>query len=207
MIEDYFANLNRHIHVSRETYDKLQKYHDLLIKWQAKINLVSNDSLDQAWTRHFLDSLQLMKFIPNLSDIMIDFGSGAGFPGMVLAICGAEKMNLIESDSRKAAFLREVTRVTNTNVAIHNCRIENLKFSQKAKIIVSRACSNLDTLLNYSFPYVSHETICLFPKGKNYSKDIDDANEHWMFSHTIIPSVTDSEGVILKLTDIEKRGI
>jgi 16S rRNA (guanine527-N7)-methyltransferase len=136
---------------------------------------------------------------------MIDIGSGAGFPGMVLAIAGARQMSLVESDSRKALFLREVARLCDTGVTIHNSRIEDL-VPEQANIIVSRACSNIDTLLYYSFPHVSHETICLFPKGKNYSKDIQDAKIRWKFSHRVIPSVTDSEGVILRLTDIEKRG-
>jgi len=204
--KDAFEYLNRFIDVSHETFERLFLYHELLHKWQPKINLVGPDTLKDAWSRHFLDSLQLLKLIPDLSTKMADLGSGAGFPGMALAIVGATDMHLVESDTRKISFLREVARVTSTKVEIHHCRIENCPV-EKVDIIVSRACSDLDTLLSFSDRYVSHETICLFHKGKNYSKDIVDANIHWLFDYDVVPSVTDTQGVILKLAHFRKRGV
>ncbi len=204
MPDSIFQTLNQHIPVSRETYDKLSIYHDLLIKWQKRINLVSNESIDTAWHRHFLDSLQLIKYIPDLSSTMLDMGTGAGFPGMTLAIYGARDMHLIESDAKKITFLREVARLTDTRVTFHNTRIESIK-NLTAKIILSRACSELKSLCKYAHLFVSHETTCLFHKGKNYSKEIEDASKIWSFAHTIFPSVTSDQGVILQLSNLRER--
>lgn len=206
MRDDRFEYLCRHIDVSRETYDRLSAYHDLLQKWQPKINLVSGDTIKNAWERHFLDSLQLLKLIPDLSQRIVDLGSGAGFPGMVLAIAGASDVHLIESDAKKATFLKEVARVADSKLSIHHCRIEDRPIAE-ADIIVSRACSDLDTLLQFSSHYVSHETFCLFHKGKNYSKDIIDANKDWLFEYDVIPSVTDTQAVILKVKHFKQRGV
>ena len=205
MRDDAFRLLNQHVKVSQETFEKLSRYHDLLVKWQTKINLVGSDTITDAWTRHFLDSLQLKNYIDDMNKPALDIGSGAGFPGMVLAICGASDMHLVESDARKTTFLEEVARVTGTKVFIYHCRIEDRPI-EKAEIIVSRACSSLDQLLEYVSPYVSHETICLFPKGKNYLKEMLDAKEQWVFDETVIPSITDTQGVILKLAHVRKRG-
>ncbi|MDE3060230.1 MAG: 16S rRNA (guanine(527)-N(7))-methyltransferase RsmG [Pseudomonadota bacterium] len=202
--EDIFSFLNEHIPVTRETFDRLSIYYDLLLKWQKRINLVSTATLEDAWRRHFLDSLQLLDLIPDLSSILIDLGSGAGFPGLALAIAGAKNAHLIESDSKKIAFLREVSRATCTDVCIHHQRVESV-ILPKAEIITARACASLDELLNLSSKLLSRETICLFPKGKKYSKEIEDAKKHWEFNYRETPSITDSEGIILKLTDIKGR--
>jgi 16S rRNA (guanine527-N7)-methyltransferase len=199
-----FDLLNQHIAVSRETFERLSLYHDFLLKWQNKVNLISPDTIAHAWQRHFLDALQLLPLITNINAKIIDLGTGAGFPGMVLAIAGATNVHLIESDTKKILFLREVARITDTNVMLHHGRIEE-KLTSPGDIITSRACSPLGTLLQLASNYVSHETICLFHKGKNYSKEIDDANIHWSFIPDIVESITDSQSAILKLTSIEKR--
>ena len=187
----------------------LPDYHYIiicLVKWQGSINLVGADTLADAWQRHFLDSLQLLNAIDDPAKNIVDIGSGAGFPGMVLAICGALNVHLIESDGKKIVFLREVARVTDTNVSIHHCRAEECK-NLSADIIVSRACDSLNNLLSLSSHFVSRENYFLFHKGKNYSKEIEDTKMHWTFDIEIIPSITDREGVILKLTHITKRVI
>ena len=204
MPEDIFQTLNTYTGVSRETFEKLSTYHDLLLRWQAKINLVGPDTLNDAWHRHFLDSLQLLNHLPNNFGKIIDIGSGAGYPGMALAVAGIVDIHLIESDAKKIAFLKEVARVTDTKVFIHHSRIEDVSIPN-VSIILSRACSNLDNLLSFSLPFVSHETISLLHKGKNYSTDVEDANEHWLFEHTVIPSITDTQGVILKITNIRRK--
>jgi len=196
--------LNRHVPIEHEIFSRLSLYHDLLLKWQSRINLVGPDTIGEAWQRHFLDSLQLLKVMDDKTKRVLDMGTGAGFPGMVLAIAGATDVHLIESSAKKIAFLKEVARVTNTVVTIHHCRIEDRPIDN-AQIIVSRACANLDQLLHFSSLYFSHGTICLFPKGKNYITEIDGAKEHWHFESTLIPSVTDTSGVILKLCDIRRR--
>jgi 16S rRNA (guanine527-N7)-methyltransferase len=204
-----FDSLNRHLPVSRETFVRLQAYHDLLLKWQTRVNLISPDTVSTAWERHFLDSLQLLNHIENTNKKIIDLGSGAGFPGMAIAIAGANNVHLVESDGKKIQFLKEVARITNTSITIHHSRIED-KPTSDADIIISRACSPLDKLLSHSSHYVSHETICLFHKGKNYSKELEEAKAHWNFQYIVLPSVINTpdtvnqQGVILKLTNVSK---
>lgn len=202
--EDAFHLLNHCINISKPVFARLVTYHDLLLKWQKKINLISSDSLQDVWKRHFLDSLQLMKFIPEESTVIIDIGSGAGFPGMALAIAGVRNIHLVESDGKKISFLQEIKRSTGTEVELHHDRIEKISLG-KADIILARACSDLDQLLGYASPHVSHETICLFPKGKNYAKELEDAKRDWSFDYKVIPSVTDNQAVILILSSIERR--
>jgi 16S rRNA (guanine527-N7)-methyltransferase len=204
--ESVFDQLNRHVKVSHETVERLSLYHDLLLKWQTKVNLVGPDTIGEAWQRHFLDSLQLLNILPTLKCRMLDFGTGAGFPGMILAIAGVSDMHLVESDAKKITFLKEVARITKTNVSIHHGRIEQQNFSD-VNVILSRACSALEKLFVFSSPFVSHGTTCLFHKGKNYSTELEDANEQWDFDSTVIPSVTDAQGVILKISNLRKRGV
>lgn len=201
MPPEAFLLLNRHVNVSQETFSKLVLYHDLLIKWQRRINLISNDTVDDSWSRHFLDSLQLIKYIPDNIENILDFGSGAGFPGMVLAIAGIKNIHVVESDGKKISFLREVSRVTGVNVTIHHDRIENVSI-KNISVITARAFSSLDSLLKISSPFLSHETICLFPKGKNYAMEIEDAKKEWSFNCDVLPSVTDNNAVILKISNL-----
>jgi len=199
-----FSILNDHVQVSRETFTRLSIYHDLLIKWQTKINLVSADSIADSWSRHFLDSLQLKNHLPKNEKAIIDIGSGAGFPGMVLSIAGVKNVHLVESDGKKISFLQEVARLTGSDAIIHHSRVEGIKI-EKVGIIIARAVSDLDQLFAYVVPHVSHETICLFPKGKNYAKEIEDAKKEWSFDCEAIPSVTDNQGAILKISNLKRR--
>lgn len=206
MRDDVFDDLNRHVQVSRETFSKLVLYHDLLLKWQARVNLVGPDTVPRVWRRHFLDSLQLLNHLPRHDCFLLDIGSGAGFPGMVLAICGLKNVWLAESDQKKITFLREVSRVTETPVKLHAARVETLISDRAFDVITSRACSSLATLCEYSHPNVSHETLCLFPKGRNYTKEIEEAHMQWGFELEVAPSVCDAESVILKLRHLTRRG-
>lgn len=202
--EDAFQLLTRHVNITPDVFSRLILYHDLLLKWQAKINLVSNDSIQDIWKRHFLDSLQLLPLIPGTGNSIIDFGSGAGFPGMSLAISGVANIHLVESDSKKISFLKEVAMATSTNVSIHHSRIETYKIPHVG-VITARAVAELKELFSYAEPNVSRETICLFPKGKNYAKEITDAEKTWAFDVSPVPSVTDSEGMILRISNLERR--
>ena len=203
MHEDAFTLLNRYVSVSRETFDRLVLYHDLLLKWQVRVNLVGPDSIREAWSRHFLDSLQLLAFLPSLDVRLMDIGSGAGFPGMALAIAGVSDVHLVESDQKKIIFLKEVSRITDTKITCHPKRVEQVSLNA-VDVITSRACSDLDTLLGYSSSNVSHETICLFPKGKNYITEVENAFKHWSFQYIVGQSITDTQGVVLKITDLRR---
>ena len=196
--------LDQHFNVSRETYERLKLYQSLLLKWQNKINLVSQDTIENLWQRHFIDSLQLLPLIGSRSLKALDIGSGAGFPGMVLAIAGMGDMHLVECDGKKTIFLNEVARITNTNVVIHHGRTEDIDIDD-GKIILSRACSALSKLFFYASKYVSRETKCLFHKGKNYQKELLDCEREWLFDYIVHPSVTDAQGVVLEVTNLRKK--
>ena len=194
--------------VSRETLLKLRAYEASLQEWQNKFNLVSKSSLEDAWNRHFIDSMQLVKYIPQSAQSLYDFGSGAGFPGMVLAIMAAEKtpylkVSLIESIGKKTLYLKHVSEICSVNVEIFNQRIESLP-KNKVDVVTSRAMTSLSDLLGYAYPFCKKETVCIFPKGKKHQEEIDEAKKHWQFECQIHPSETSSEGVILVITKLAK---
>lgn len=196
--------------VSRETFELLKAYETSLVEWQKKFNLVSNSSLADSWNRHFEDSAQLFQYIPDNARILLDFGSGAGFPGMVLAIMAKEKtpylkFKLIESIGKKTLYLKEVAKITGSNVEIINERIEKLP-PQKADVITSRAMASLSELLNYTKRFMKPETICIFPKGQKYSEEIAEAKKHWDFDCEIYDSKTSAEGKILIIKRLKHKG-
>lgn len=195
--------------VSHETVEQLKIYHSLLIEWQAKFNLVSKSSLQDAVTRHFEDSVQLFSFVPENAQSLIDFGSGAGFPAMVLAIVAKEKtpylkVTMVESIKKKTLYLNEVAKKTSSDVCIINDRIENLP-PKKYDVITSRAMTSLKDLLAYSFRFCKKNTVCIFPKGKNYSQELFEAHKLWHFKCDIYPSKVSDEGKILIITNIAKK--
>ena len=195
--------------VSRETFERLKAYEKSLHEWQKRFNLVSNASLEHAWERHFLDSAQLFKLIPDGARTLVDFGSGARFPGMVLAIMAAEKtpylnFRLIESIGKKTLYLNEVRKIAGlNNVEIVNDRIENIE-TMAADVITSRAMCSLKELLKYACRFVGPQTVGIFPKGKKYSEEISEARKEWSFDCRIVPSEVSEEGVVLVITKIKK---
>lgn len=195
--------------VSRETYLKLKKYQSMLVDWQQKFNLVSNSSLDCAWERHFLDSMQLIKYIPSGAKVLYDLGSGAGFPGMVIAIVFNEKnpelrVNLIESIYKKTVYLNAVKKENNIAVDIINDRIENIK-QTTADVITSRALASLSNLLKYAYRFSNKKTICIFPKGKKYKEELAEAHKHWKFKCEIFASEQSDEGKVLIISNLRKN--
>ncbi len=193
--------------VSRETEAKLRHYVALLEKWQKAINLVSPKTIPQAWERHILDSLQLAPFIPEKKTVF-DFGSGAGFPGLALAIARPDlKISLFESDSRKCSFLQAVSRETQTPVTIVNHRIETLPIAEPPDMITARALAALKDLLGLSLPYaqLNSKLILLFLKGGQAGQEINDAKAFYDFSHDLFPSETDPEGQIMCLQSLCKK--
>src|SRR5262245_6810510 len=154
--------------VSRETLERLSAYAALLLKWQARINLISAATAGDLWRRHMLDSAQLLPLLPPGTTSLVDLGSGAGFPGLVLSVLGIRDVHLIESDQRKCVFLAEAARAAGAAPIIHNQRIENAE-EITAGIVTARACAPLDQLLTYAQKFLWHEGKALFLKGDRKS--------------------------------------
>lgn len=188
--------------VSRETQDKLDHYLALLHKWQKKINLVSNATLQDAMMRHFQDSAQLLDYMPENTKTMMDWGSGAGFPGLVLAILRPDiNVHLVESDQRKCAFLKTVSRETELqNTTIHNLRIENLDGSIVPDLITARALSSLKKLLDYALVYQDAQPTLLFLKGEAIMQEMEEARKVYQFDDKLYPSVTSPEAQIIEIS-------
>lgn len=195
--------------VSRETLGRLELYAGLLEKWQKAINLVSQDSLDDLWQRHMLDSAQLADLIPAGQPLTIlDMGSGAGFPGLVLGIMAADhgrqwSMHLVESDSRKAAFLATVARETGTQVTIHNERLENLT-QISANVVTARAFAPLDRLLAHAIRFLAPGSECLCLKGVGAEDELTAALKTWKMTVNRLPSRSGPTGVILRIREISR---
>lgn len=194
--------------VSRETEDRLKSYYDLLTKWTKRINLVSRATLEDGWRRHVLDSAQLVRLAPEGWRHWVDLGSGGGLPGVVVAIIAAEKDNdqhvtLVESDVRKAAFLRAALREVGVGADVVAARIEEIA-SLEADVVSARALAPLPRLLDLSHRHIKPGGTALFPKGKNAGDELQQALERWSFACEKIPSETDSSAVILKIGDIRR---
>jgi len=192
------------IELSKETMDKLEVYNNLLAKWQKSINLVSNNTIKDAVERHFLDSAQLIKYIENKYLVIADMGSGAGFPGLILAIMGIKKVNLIESDARKCEFMRQVSRETFCkNVVVHNKRIENCSIDD-LDLVTARALAPIRDLLAWADSLKSGVD-CLFLKGEKAEEEIKEALKDWDFDYKLYKSDTDPKGNIVKIEHLSKK--
>jgi 16S rRNA (guanine527-N7)-methyltransferase len=190
--------------VSRETLTRLEAYAALLAQWNERINLVARDSLRDPWRRHFLDSAQLLPLIPKGAGSLIDLGSGAGFPGLVLAILGVPGVELVESDVRKCAFLREAARIAQGPVTIHNTRIEALP-AHPVGVVTARGCAPLDRLLLLAQGLIGPHTCCLFLKGERAEEELTAARRAWNMTASLHPSRSDPRGVIVALEQIARR--
>ena len=189
--------------VSRETLERLKTYADLLVKWNAKINLVSPDSIPSLWERHIADSAQLFRFIPQNPANLLDVGSGAGFPGLVLAILGIPNVHLVEVDQRKVAFMREAARLTGAAVTFHPARIENIPAFQ-VQVVTARALAPLDKLLDWTAPFRGAHTTCVFLKGQTVEAELTDAHKRWTMVVDRHQSLTDPSGTILSLREVRR---
>lgn len=189
--------------VSHETIEKLAIYERLLQKWQKAINLIGPATVSDIPERHFFDSAQLLRYIPDTEARLADLGSGAGFPGMVLAILGVKEVHLVESDVRKATFLREVSRETGTAVFIHDTRAEECNIPD-IDVFTARALAPLRDLLGMigKMSTPGHEFSALLMKGLQYQEEIEKARKKWNFDIEIFPSETDMAGKILRVRNL-----
>lgn len=227
--EDFAAEFG----ISRETLARLTTYAALLAQWQKAVNLVAPSTLNDVWRRHFADSAQLLALAPSHPAAWLDLGSGAGFPGLVVAILlagrsrptapespgnhdcpgnqddngeAAVRVTLVESDQRKAAFLREVARQTGVTVDILAIRIENLATRFKLPrggVVSARALASLTGLLRLASPCLSGGSVGLFLKGREAESEVAEARRAWRFDARLVPSVTDPASRVVVVRDFE----
>jgi 16S rRNA (guanine527-N7)-methyltransferase len=153
------------------------------------------------WRRHILDSAQLLAFVPEQARSTVDLGTGAGLPGLVLAILGVPGVELVEADSRKCAFLREALRITETAALVRPCRIEAVP-RHRVDVVTARACAPLDRLLGLTEPFLGPDSQCLFLKGKRVEEELTAARENWIMAVSRCPSRSDSRGVVLRVQQL-----
>lgn len=202
--DDFRARTN----VSHETLDRLKRYAALLEHWQKRMNLVGPGSMRELWRRHFLDSAQLLPLVraagpERQNPLWLDLGSGAGFPGLVLAIMGAGEVHLVESNARKCAFLRQVIRDTGATAVVHNSRIEDLP-DMKPDFITSRALAGVAKILELAQPFLGAHTEIWLHKGQHIEKELTRATISWIMQVEKHPSRSDPSGTILCLKGIQR---
>ncbi len=193
--------------VSRETFDRLDTYVELVKRWNPKINLVSRSSLEDIWDRHILDSVQVYR-CATTAETWVDIGAGGGFPGMVCAIMALEespntRFQFVESDQRKSAFLRNVARECGVTCQVISKRIESVE-PLEADILSARALADLRTLLSFCDRHLSENGTALLPKGANWKKELSEAQEEWKFDVEPITSLTEPQAVILKIKGVSR---
>ncbi|MBP1851856.1 16S rRNA (guanine(527)-N(7))-methyltransferase RsmG [Rhizobium halophytocola] len=199
------------LHVSRETRGKLEHFIDIFQKWSRRINLIAPSTREDLWSRHILDSAQLFKMGKGAKN-WLDLGSGGGFPGVVLAIllCDQEQgfINLVESNHKKAAFLRTALMETGARGSVNACRIEDAADRNlPADIVSARALAALDSLLQLSAPWLENrpKARALFHKGRDYAAELDKARDHWQFDLVIHKSVIELDSVVLEIGGLTRK--
>lgn len=200
------------MHVSRETFEhqyltkdvkwKLSVFSENLIRWSKSINLISNH--DNIYNRHFLDSAQLITYIDNYDSRIIDLGTGAGFPGIVLSILGCKSVVLVEKNKKKASFLRHLIYELDLSAKVAECEVQDIE-ANSADIVTSRALSSLSKLLKYSKNIVKSDGYALFLKGKKYNNEIIQAQKKWSFDFQIFLSISSCHGRIIKVKNIKTQ--
>jgi 16S rRNA (guanine527-N7)-methyltransferase len=191
--------------VSRESLDKLKAYVALLATWQARINLIGKSTAEEIWTRHIADALQLIRFMPETIFRIADLGSGAGIPGLILAIARPIEAHLFESNLKKAAFLREAQRITGACAMVHAERIEECDAAQlRVGAVTARALAPLPKLLELAEPFLEQGAIGYFHKGQDVEAELTEATKSWRITVEKHPSMTDSRGTILVVKEARR---
>lgn len=195
------------MNVSRETSERLASFSEFVLKWTKAINLIAKNTEATLWERHIADSLQIYK-LAGPGRRWVDLGSGGGFPGLVIAIAAYEKdpnreTILVESDARKATFLREAARHVGVDVTVLNSRIEAVN-PLAADVLSARALAPLDKLMEYTHQHRSSDGISLFPKGRRHQEEIADARKTWQFDPIVHQSTTDAEAVIVEIRSLSR---
>jgi 16S rRNA (guanine527-N7)-methyltransferase len=201
--EDFAARTG----VSRETLARLKAYADLLTDWNARHNLVAKSTLPDLWQRHFWDSAQLVPLLPPDAHTLADLGSGAGFPGLVLAALRPDiSVTLHEATTKKCEFLRAAAVRMDIKVAVKNARMEDLP--QRAfDVVTARAVAALPLLLQYAHNFFGPNSICLFLKGQNVGSELTEAAKYWNMKASLTPSLTDPSGAIVVVRELGPRHV
>lgn len=192
---------SRGFNVSRETLSKLQKYVGHVIETQTHINLIGESTLEDIWERHVLDSAQLQKYLPKEKSCIVDLGSGAGFPGIVLALMTDHHVICVESIQKKAVFLTQVKESLGLNIQIQNDRAEELP-SLKGDVVVARALAPLIKLIPLAKRHIGDHGYMLFPKGEKYKEEIKKSRQKWLFECEEYESITNEKSRILRISNI-----
>jgi 16S rRNA (guanine527-N7)-methyltransferase len=196
--------------VSRETEERLDRFIEVLLRWQDKLNLVAASTLPSLWTRHVADSLQLLPLAPG-ARTWVDLGSGGGFPGAVIACAIADepeaRVHLVESNGKKAAFLREAVRAARVPALVHQMRAEQFGEScaEPVHVVTARALAPLKTLCDQAFPFISRGAIGIFPKGQDVDAELTVAAKYWRVEVTKVPSKTSPDGSIVVIHGLVAR--
>jgi 16S rRNA (guanine527-N7)-methyltransferase len=194
---------------SREIAPRLDRYVAALLQWQATTNLVAPSTIPDLWSRHIADSLQLLRLAPDATR-WVDLGSGGGFPGLIIACALADKpgaiVHLVESNLKKAAFLREAVRLTGASARVHAVRIEDFVdgFDESVEIVTARALASLDNLLDKAYPLLKRGAQALFLKGQDVEAELTAATKYWTIDAELIPSITDAGGRIVKVRSAQR---
>jgi 16S rRNA (guanine527-N7)-methyltransferase len=190
------------LNVSRESRERIEIYVQLLLTWQKRINLIGSATVETVWERHILDSLQLLPLLPIGSRSIAELGSGAGIPGLIIAIAADLEAQLYESNGKKAAFLREAARQTRTRAHVHMLRLETLRTQAdvpRVDCVVARALAPLPLLLDYAEPFLARGAVGLFHKGQDVDVELTEATKYWKMRVSKHASLCDSRGVILEI--------
>jgi 16S rRNA (guanine527-N7)-methyltransferase len=192
--------------VSHETKQRLEAFVALLLRWNGTVNLIARGDESAVWQRHISDSLQLIPLIQAKPSRAIDFGSGAGFPGLVVALATGIHFDLIEADQRKAAFLREAIRVTGTPASVHPVRAETAAI-EPAPLLTARAVAPLPALVPLAERLLSPSGVCLFHKGANVEVELTAASRSWQMHVERLPSRTSRSATILRISEIRRASV
>ncbi len=194
---------NLPVDVPRETLERLELFAGLILHWNRRLNLIARRDEPNLWGRHVIDSLQFLPLIPPHVRSALDIGSGAGFPGLILAIATGLPFLLVESDKRKAAFLQEAARLTGATAAVQAERIEDV--TCRVELITSRATAKLTRLLDWTEPRLAAGGMCLFAKGRGAALEQAAAEPFWDMHVESFPSVTASDAVVLRISQLRRR--
>ena len=197
-------NIIKKFLINRLEQDGLQEYIEILKKFNKHTNLVGKSTLVNPWLSHILDSLQILKFIKHKKLSILDMGTGAGLPGLVLSICGCKNVTLVDSNGKKINFLFNIKRELGLKTNIILGRLETLE-NKHYDVVVTRALANLEKLFTYSQKFIKKNTVLIFLKGKTVNEEILDAKKKWNFQHKKHTSLSDSRGCVLVIWGLKKN--